>query len=224
MSEFFSEEARKVLSEDSDPSVLYSNVSDVYDPSSVGGSLYPPTTTASLDLLDPQWALAHTSTNGEPYFHPDPSQAVFAPWDFPTSEASYPPPLQPGILQQPQPSGAGIRRSNSPRATDLDNYGFLNGDQQTWRCAYPGCSSKARFSRACDLRKHFNRHNKTFFCRHDGCPQATEGGFSSKKDRLRHEAKHNPGINCEWEGCERIFSRVDNMKDHVRRIHRKGSQ
>jgi len=53
------------------------------------------------------------------------------------------------------------------------------------------------------------------------------GGFSSKKDRVRHEAKHNPRILCEWIGadggmCGRKFSRVDNMKDHVRRIHRKG--
>jgi hypothetical protein len=53
------------------------------------------------------------------------------------------------------------------------------------------------------------------------------GGFSSKKDRARHEAKHNPRILCEWVGeagerCGRRFSRVDNMKDHVRRIHRKG--
>jgi hypothetical protein len=53
------------------------------------------------------------------------------------------------------------------------------------------------------------------------------GGFSSKKDRARHEAKHNPGIRCEWRGpegeeCGRVFSRMDNMKDHVRRIHRKG--
>jgi hypothetical protein len=23
-------------------------------------------------------------------------------------------------------------------------------------------------------------------------------------------------------GCRRVFSRVDNMKDHVRRIHRRG--
>jgi len=55
----------------------------------------------------------------------------------------------------------------------------------------------------------------------------SSGGFSSKKDRARHEAKHNPGIKCEWRGpngeeCGRLFSRMDNMKDHVRRIHNKG--
>ena len=119
------------------------------------------------------------------------------------------------------------------------------GAPQTWRCAYPGCTSRAMFTRGCDLRKHFNRHSKHLFCRVDGCPQSEAcavadssgrrgslsggGGFSSKKDRARHEAKHNPGIRCEWRGsegeeCGRVFSRMDNMKDHVRRIHRKGSR
>lgn len=133
---------------------------------------------------------------------------------------------------------------------------------QTWRCAYPNCSSRALFTRGCDLRKHYNRHSKHLFCRVRGCPQSAPrnvetgvngnfssgnasslggiglgivggasggqgGGFSSKKDRARHEAKHNPRILCEWvseggERCGRRFSRVDNMKDHVRRIHRKG--
>ncbi|KIX04239.1 uncharacterized protein Z518_07793 [Rhinocladiella mackenziei CBS 650.93] len=115
------------------------------------------------------------------------------------------------------------------------------GAPQSWRCAYPGCTSRATFTRGCDLRKHYNRHSKHLFCRVDGCPQSEAaaaaraksadqpltGGFSSKKDRARHEAKHNPGIKCEWRGpegeeCGRVFSRMDNMKDHVRRIHNKG--
>ncbi|PKX89696.1 putative C2H2 transcription factor [Aspergillus novofumigatus IBT 16806] len=104
---------------------------------------------------------------------------------------------------------------------DLTNYGIPNPDG-SWRCAYPGCTSAATFHRGCDLRKHFNRHRKHLFCRHEGCPQAVAGGFSSKKDRARHEAKHNPGVVCEWPDCGRVFSRVDNMKDHVRRIHKRG--
>ncbi|KAK6812067.1 hypothetical protein RU639_012156 [Aspergillus parasiticus] len=108
----------------------------------------------------------------------------------------------------------------SANQKDLTNYGIQNADQ-TWRCAYPGCTSQTIFRRGCDLRKHYNRHRKHLFCRHRGCPQAVAGGFSSKKDRDRHEAKHNPVVCCEWAGCERVFSRVDNMKDHVRRIHRR---
>ncbi|KAJ4528005.1 hypothetical protein HRR83_000756 [Exophiala dermatitidis] len=114
---------------------------------------------------------------------------------------------------------------------------------QAWRCAFPGCTSRATFTRGCDLRKHYNRHSKHLFCRVEGCPQSEAaavarakandqplaGGFSSKKDRARHEAKHNPGIKCEWRGpdgeeCTRVFSRMDNMKDHVRRIHHKTAQ
>ncbi|KAM3421963.1 C2H2 transcription factor [Cercospora zeina] len=109
-------------------------------------------------------------------------------------------------------------RAVSPSATEMARWGKRNGDN-SWSCAYPGCTSKSTFHRGCDLRKHYKRHAKSLYCRHEGCPQATEGGFSSKKDRARHEAKHNPTIVCEWDGCERLFSRQDNMKDHVRRVH-----
>ncbi|KAF2716622.1 hypothetical protein K431DRAFT_12588 [Polychaeton citri CBS 116435] len=115
-------------------------------------------------------------------------------------------------------SASELSRSVSPNATEMGRYGFRN-QTGSWNCAYPGCSSRSAFTRGCDLRKHYKRHSKTLFCRVRGCPQATEGGFSSKKDRARHEAKHNPTIQCEWAECDRVFSRVDNMKDHVRRVH-----
>ncbi|KAL1992526.1 hypothetical protein VTN49DRAFT_4558 [Thermomyces lanuginosus] len=134
----------------------------------------------------------------------------------------------PDQQQQQQPTRKSSPRSESPEINNNNNdpsslagFGIRNADG-TWRCAHPSCTSKTRFTRACDLRKHFNRHNKYLFCRYDGCPQSVEAGFSSKKDRARHEAKHNPQIACEWAGCNRVFSRVDNMKDHVRRIHKKG--
>ncbi|KAF1950271.1 hypothetical protein CC80DRAFT_483000 [Byssothecium circinans] len=116
-----------------------------------------------------------------------------------------------------------MSRSISPSSPDLRNYGYSNKNG-TWSCAYPGCTSRAVFTRGCDLRKHHKRHTKSFFCRHEGCPQATGGGFSSKKDLARHEAKHNPGVLCDWDGCDRVFSRVDNMRDHVKRIHLKASR
>ncbi|KAL2849153.1 hypothetical protein BJY01DRAFT_246058 [Aspergillus pseudoustus] len=116
--------------------------------------------------------------------------------------------------------------NSQSNSKDLSLYGTPHPTHPgTWSCAYPGCTSPALFRRGCDLRKHYNRHRKHLFCRVEGCPQANSSnpgaGFSSKKDRDRHEAKHNPGIVCEWagEGCTRVFSRVDNMKDHVRRIH-----
>lgn len=135
------------------------------------------------------------------------------------SSMTYPHPHHDEYIQQDH----AIHRQISPSdAQALEEYGIQDLSTGTWRCRYPGCTSKSVFTRACDLRKHFNRHMKYLFCRFDGCPQATEGGFSSKKDRARHEAKHNPQIPCEWQGCDRVFSRMDNMKDHVRRIHGRG--
>ena len=123
---------------------------------------------------------------------------------------------------RPSPTRSFSDNPSPPNSTnDLTHYGIPTADG-AWRCAHRGCSSQAVFRRGCDLRKHFNRHRKYLFCRHEGCPQAAQNGFSSKKDRARHEAKHNPGIVCEAAGCGRVFSRVDNMKDHVRRIHRRG--
>lgn len=136
----------------------------------------------------------------------------------------------------------GIPVNEAPLLLPSTSLSPQSGSQgQAWRCAYPGCTSRATFTRGCDLRKHYNRHSKHLFCRVEGCPQSEAaaagrakssdqpltGGFSSKKDRARHEAKHNPGIKCEWRGpegeeCGRVFSRMDNMKDHVRRIHNKG--
>ena len=176
------------------------------------GNTYP-TITSSPEFSD--YASSITAGSVLPLTYPPSSSSMLS------TPSSY---HLPSSLSVPSNirSGAGSRsqgpsRSPSPHASDLYNYGTLNTDHRTWRCAYPGCNSKAIFVRPCDLRKHFHRHNKQFFCRHEGCPQATEGGFSSKKDRARHESKHNPGVPCEWEGCERIFSRVDNMRNHMQR-------
>lgn len=138
-----------------------------------------------------------------------------------TSIASSPPHSLSDPDSPPAAPGSASGSGSGSNSGDLNNYGIPTGDGN-WRCAHPGCSSQAVFHRGCDLRKHFNRHRKHLFCRYEGCPQSAKNGFSSKKDRARHEAKHNPGVFCEWEGCGKVFSRVDNMKDHVRRIHRKG--
>lgn len=114
-----------------------------------------------------------------------------------------------------------LSRSLSPSSPDLRAYGFPNRNG-TWSCAYPGCTSRAVFTRGCDLRKHHKRHTKSFFCRHADCPQSAGGGFSSKKDLARHEAKHNPGVLCDWDGCDRVFSRVDNMVSNVCLCHIEG--
>ncbi|KAJ5291177.1 C2H2 type zinc finger domain protein [Penicillium angulare] len=126
------------------------------------------------------------------------------------------------VTESPRPSPRDPSSSpgSQKERDDLLNYG-VPSDNGSWRCAFVGCSSKTTFQRGCDLRKHYKRHDRHFFCRHPECPKSLSGGFSSKKDRGRHEAKHNPTITCEWDGCERVFSRMDNMRDHLRRVHHK---
>ena len=76
-------------------------------------------------------------------------------------------------------------RSTSPHPTDLRDFGTMLSDGRTWKCAHPGCTSQARFTRGCDLRKHYRRHTKSHFCRHENCP-TRDKGFSSNKDRVSH--------------------------------------
>ncbi|KAB8263925.1 hypothetical protein BDV32DRAFT_161449 [Aspergillus pseudonomiae] len=97
----------------------------------------------------------------------------------------------------------------------------------------PGYRSTARLTTAQGSRRHYHQHVKRFFCHYENCPQSepdpqspSKGGFTTRKDRDRHEAKHKPEIRCHWrnqqgEQCTRLFSRMDNMRDHVRRIHRR---
>lgn len=136
----------------------------------------------------------------------------------PYSNAHWPM-LHPDDIEAP----SDISRSVSPNPADLRNFGVSLPDGRSWRCAYPNCTSQAIFTRGCDLRKHFRRHTKSLFCSHEDCPQSNEGGFSSRKDLARHEARHAPAVPCSHPDCERVFSRVDNMNDHVRRIHGKKS-
>ena len=106
---------------------------------------------------------------------------------------------------------------NDPR-----HFGYQLQDGVSWRCRWPGCDSKSIFTKDCELRKHFRRHRKPYFCSYADCPRSTQGGYSTEKDRVRHESSHNPAVSCEWEGCDQIFSRVDNMRNHVSRKHDQG--
>lgn len=195
---------------------------DTFDTQSVFAS--------SVDSFDPILSSAATTTSANtPFFPPLDEQWIPPPpadyffdahMHTPFHGGSPHAPLAtPSPLPQPAPTTQASSPSG-PKEKDLSHYGVQNPDG-SWRCAYPSCTSQTVFRRGCDLRKHYNRHRKHLFCRHKSCPQAVQGGFSSKKDRDRHETKHNPGVPCEWAGCPRMFSRVDNMKDHVRRIHRR---
>jgi hypothetical protein len=187
--------------------------------------------TASLEVLNPFaqpiWLPIPSSRTHIPSATPTPTYEVHpglaSQYNQGRSERSYSFASicsQSTCISSPELSPRTSSRASSPGQADLNVYGFMN-PEGTWSCAYPGCTSRAVFIRGCDLRKHHKRHTKSFFCRYPGCTQASGGGFSSKKDLARHEAKHNPGVVCEWAGCERLFSRTDNMRDHVKRIHMK---
>jgi hypothetical protein len=100
------------------------------------------------------------------------------------------------------------------------------------RCPFPDCKSVTVFDSGRDFRRHYRQHFKRFFCRYPECSQSTQDlrevgtkGFATRKDRARHESKHKPTVRCPWhdpdgQQCLRVFSRVDNMRDHYRRIHK----
>ncbi|KAF2650748.1 hypothetical protein K491DRAFT_608251 [Lophiostoma macrostomum CBS 122681] len=201
---------RPIVSSPYPPHAFWTPQSSPLPQAHVSYSTYPPLTSiSSAQTLAPDTALLP-----QPLGATRPSRSHSA-----SSSGGLGIPANASLDRSPPP----LSRSLSPSSPDLRAFGFPNKNG-TWSCAYPGCTSRAVFTRGCDLRKHHKRHTKSFFCRHEGCPQSTGGGFSSKKDLARHEAKHNPGVLCDWEGCERVFSRVDNMRDHVKRIHLKASR
>ena len=164
-------------------------------PATWGSSLYPELSSTSGHM--PPQAFAPPSqyvswpTTAYPQLQPmdfssgqrAPSQGVVVPSTpfAPQALSNAPwPSLHPDDAEAP----SDMSRSTSPNPSDLYNFGILLPDGRSWRCAYAGCTSQARFTRGCDLRKHYNRHTKSLFCRHEDCPQAHEGGFSSNKDRV----------------------------------------
>lgn len=213
MSGFLSSEAERALQgEEEEARRLFLQDAGAYPPAAQPGMPYLPSQ-HWMPEFNPASAGIPLQSSSQGLTHP--SNYPADPWSSSSWSTLRPDAFDDGTSSQPS-------RSSSPgNPADLQNFGFPLSDGRSWRCAYPGCTSQAVFTRGCDLRKHFRRHTKSLFCRFDGCPQTTQPGFSSKKDRDRHEAKHAPGVTCEWEGCERLFSRVDNMKDHVRRIHHK---
>ncbi|KAL7785454.1 hypothetical protein V8C43DRAFT_291403 [Trichoderma afarasin] len=100
---------------------------------------------------------------------------------------------------------------------DVYEMGFPN-DNGTWSCKYAGCTSQVVFERACDLRKHYKSHVKVFFCNQPEC-MTSGAGFASKKDFDRHTRSHQPNIPCIVPSCNRVFSRLDNMRNHFIKMH-----
>lgn len=193
------------MSLDFDSLYLLELSQDQYNP----GDPWPPGDSWPIDELI---ALNDATNPVDPQSHLDPDFDLL--WSQLNEEGLYsvagssePPPLSPS----PSTSLAPPPQANPQPWTppDIFEIGFqdTNGD---WRCNYSGCLSTQVFLRACDLRKHYRSHQKTYFCKERDC-HWSKIGFSSSKDCQRHMRSHRPMIKCsaaESLGCTRVFSRV----------------
>lgn len=182
--------------------------------SSTSSTYVPPIAQPYFHTAEPATQHTEASHAGSHTFHTFRVQPQPLAPALPTTSHNNLWPLNPSqaLARQPRPP--------SPHSQEMLKYGSRNTDG-TWSCRYDKCTSHIRFRRKCDLRKHFLRHLTRYYCCYSDCNEA-EGrgsGFSSKKDCVRHEQKHDPKIVCEWETCTRVFSRRDNMRDHMKRMH-----
>ncbi|OGM45229.1 hypothetical protein ABOM_005892 [Aspergillus bombycis] len=144
-------------------------------------------------------------------------------------------PMEPPSRDKPILSSPGSSSSHPSSPPELVFAHIAPGDFTSLshsKCPVPGRST-ARLTTAQGSQRHYRQHARSFFCHYENCPQSapdpqspSKRGFATRKDRDRHEAKHKPEIRCNWrnqqgEQCTRLFSRMDNMRDHVRRIHRR---
>jgi hypothetical protein len=110
------------------------------------------------------------------------------------------------------PLGTSTARSTDEQWIPEDIYDIGYQDLAgCWRCKHAACTSDRVFSRACDIRKHYNSHTKVYFCMDSGCLDFTIG-FSSRKDYQRHVNSHNPQIPCAAPTCPRLFSRKGKLE------------
>ncbi|KAK6951344.1 hypothetical protein Daesc_007878 [Daldinia eschscholtzii] len=96
-------------------------------------------------------------------------------------------------------------------------------------CSFPGCNDEVKvFGRKCEWNKHMDKHDRPYKCLAPGCEKLA--GFTYSGGLLRHERevhnKHggpkNP-LNCPHGNCKRHegkgFSRMENLNEHLRRVH-----
>ncbi|RPB01892.1 hypothetical protein L873DRAFT_1674790 [Choiromyces venosus 120613-1] len=182
-------------------------------------STSPTSTSPGTIYEDPVILSSGSGFGGDPaeqfFFFESSSSSLFSspslssPVDTPTSSTfsgdqipSTPSTLEPG---SPPPSPA------PPAPEPVQN------PDGTWACPQSGCTHPGH-KRRCDARKHHKSHTKPYRCKERGCPYRS----SNAKDRERHyDTRHATGTHpaCPAEGCGVLKSRVDNMRDHIRRKH-----
>lgn len=148
-------------------------------------SSYPSSSSHQMQVASQPYASSSPYASWSASSYPQLDAMDYTQTSYPTNMSSLSPSgpyAQDPFSNAPWSGAPDESRSPSPHPSDLHNYGIPLPDGQSWRCKYPGCNSEARFTRGCDLRKHYKRHTKSLFCRRDDCQH--QGGFSSNKDRV----------------------------------------
>ncbi|TGZ80055.1 hypothetical protein EX30DRAFT_341892 [Ascodesmis nigricans] len=122
--------------------------------------------------------------------------------------------LSPAFGSYPEPNSYMVPSDNS---TFVDNFAVYNTGLSCTQCPYQASTCEG-------LQRHLQKHAKSHHCRFPNCSR-TEG-FATPNDRERHEKSVHkiPGQywKCMDQQCSsygKEFSRRDNLKDHLRRMH-----
>jgi hypothetical protein len=166
-----------------DPQVAYTAQTAAYHDPSIGGSAYP------MHYEAPPFDRVPSETEflgpyGTANFSPHHSPASLSPNLSHMSSFSNITPTRtpnPNTLRSSfsATSPPLSTRSTSPNSiSGLDEYGVPQPNG-TWKCAFPGCKSTVTFARPCDLRKHYHRHEKRWYCRWEGCERSEAGAANA---------------------------------------------
>ncbi|KAG5292998.1 C2H2 transcription factor [Histoplasma ohiense] len=98
-------------------------------------------------------------------------------------------------------------------------------------CDHPDCHDHIPyFKRPCEWNKHMDKHDRPYKCTNPDCNKML--GFTYSGGLLRHQREvhkmNNQGkkLLCPYPDCNRSsgkgFTRQENLKEHLRRLHRGG--
>ncbi|PGH06327.1 hypothetical protein AJ79_06570 [Helicocarpus griseus UAMH5409] len=98
-------------------------------------------------------------------------------------------------------------------------------------CDHPDCQSHIPyFKRPCEWNKHMDKHDRPYKCTNPDCDKML--GFTYSGGLLRHQREvhkmNSKGkkLMCPFPDCNRSsgkgFTRQENLKEHLRRLHRGG--
>ncbi|KAF3482558.1 uncharacterized protein GIQ15_05317 [Arthroderma uncinatum] len=118
----------------------------------------------------------------------------------------------------PRPRLAVKRTRDPPRNHDGNIY-----------CDHPECAGDPPiFRRPCEWNKHMDKHDRPYKCNDPDCAKLP--GFTYSGGLLRHQREvhrmHTQGkkLMCPYSDCNRSsgkgFTRQENLKEHIRRLHR----